>query len=254
MPYESLEFSVSELAVVTLFLAMSAVLILLALRALRRAVGERRDERRGPLAGRRLLTLAELAISAALLVVVGRWLSHAGPVWSRALGLGLFLAAVAASWFVLRDYAAGLALRATDALRPGDTLRAAGVEGRVRRVGRLWLILETRDGVEVRLPWTRVSAEPIERSAARSQDAKHRFQLVVPPGLDPGLAQAIAREAILSSHAAHPTREPEIALAGPDLLEIDVTALVPTGAGRVASAARDALARAALTTSGRPPG
>jgi hypothetical protein len=120
----------------------------------------------------------------AVALVVARSVAHAGPAWSNAIGLAVVLAAMGAFWFVVREYAAGLVLRATDTLREGDSVKAAGVEGRVKVVGRLWLMLESRNGVEARLPWTRVLAAPLERSAAKSRDAQHHFHVSVPAALD----------------------------------------------------------------------
>ena len=241
MPYDVTEFSLSELALVALLLALALVASLLSLRLVRRVAGQRRADATHPLAGRRLIVLLELVVGGALAVVAARWLAHGGPVWSHALGLALFLAAIAAFWFALREYAAGLVLRATDTLREGDSVKAAGVEGRVKVVGRLWLILESRNAVEARLPWTRVLAAPLERSAAQSRDAQHHFHVSVPAALDPAAAIAIARETILTTHGAHPARDPEITLGADRTLEIHVTTLLPAAAGTIEAAVRAAL-------------
>ncbi len=245
MPLVSEDFHVSELALVALLLALALITVLLALRTIRRAFGNRRDDGRSPFARDRVVVLAELVIGIAVALVIARSVAHAGPAWSNAIGLAVVLAAMGAFWFVVREYAAGLVLRATDTLRVGDAIKAATFEGHVKHMGRLWLVLETRSATETRLPWSRVLASPVERCAARSRDAQHGFRVEIPDALDSTTAIAVAHEAILTHHGAHPARDPAIALVSPRVLEINATTLVPGAAGSIEAAVHEALREAA---------
>jgi small-conductance mechanosensitive channel len=252
MPFLGPDFHISELALIALLLSLALITMLLALRTIRRAFGNRRDYGRSPFAGDRVIVLGELVLGIAVALVVARSVAHAGPAWSNAIGLAVVLAAMGAFWFVVREYAAGLVLRATDTLRVGDSVKAATFEGHVKRMGRLWLVLETREATEARLPWSRVLASPVERCASKSRDAQHGFRVEIPDAVDSTAAIAVAREAILTHHGAHPARDPAIVLVSPQLLEINAATLLPGAAGSIESAVREALAQAAAKIERNP--
>lgn len=245
MPFLSADFHISELALVALLLSVALLTTFLVLRTMRRTFGNRRDYGRRAFTRDRIVVFAELVLGIAIALVVVRSVAHAGPRWSHAIGLAVVLAAMGAFWFVVREYAAGLVLRATDALRVGDAIKAASFEGRVKRMGRLWLVLETREATEARLPWSRVLASPVERSSSKSRDAQHGFRVEIPAPLDPAAAIDIAREAILTHHGAHPSRDPAIALLSPRLLEINAATLLPGASGSIEASVREALGAAA---------
>ncbi|MEZ4267628.1 MAG: mechanosensitive ion channel [Myxococcota bacterium] len=241
MPFLAPDLHIAELALVALFLSLALITFVVVLRTVRRLLSGRPQDSRNAFAGRRLVVVAEVVLGVALALVATGTIAQAGPHWASALGLASFLAALAAFWFVLREYAAGLVLRATDTIRIGDAVRAAAFEGNVKHIGRLWLVLETRDAVEARLPWSRVLSNPVERSAAKSRDSQHHFRVEFPDSLDAAAAITIAREAILTTHGAHPTRDPAISVVAAHTLEVDATTLLPGAASGVEAAVRKAL-------------
>lgn len=223
------ELLLVTLGAVALLGALLAVRWLLRLLPMRR---ERRDalHRAAPVAG----TLVTLAYA----LVATTWLFSDYPRYVP-VGLALVVAAfVGASWQTLRDVVSGVVLRAGSSLGPGDQVRIETVRGRVAKLGWRTVVIETREGEEALLPYSRVARSRLLRTSSRAGVTMHVFHLRTPEQLSIAEVRAAVRETALGVHWSAISRVPEVAAVTDGAFEVTVYALEPDRASDIEAAVR----------------
>lgn len=231
----------------SMLLLLAALVVLAVLfRRLPRFLASRRARL---LVARWLQPVTELAVAG----VVAIWVIMAatkGPGTERLLvGGPLVLLLLWAFRGVLRDFASGIVLRMDGLIEAGSWIHAAGVEGRVRRVGYRSLEIETVAGTRLALPFSHLATAGIERPAEARAARAHTFRIEVPRTrpLDRVLADLSAL-ALLSPWASA-VRPAEVRLVAETdanyLLEVTATAIDPAFATRIETTVRRELARLA---------
>lgn len=230
-------FLLNEVPLALLVLGVLTVLLLLRqglrLLRLRPAYRERLN---------RVLPVAEV-VAGFLFVVWAASLflpGERGYSWILAgvLALGL----LAAGWFTIRDFVSGVILRAENGYRPRQWIRVGETEGLIRKVGYRALVIETEEGFQVRLPYSRLSAASLV-TADRSEASKaHTFRLAV-PGTRPAAEVMVAiRAAALNAFWSSITREPFVQLSEPregrQVFQVTVYALDEAYVGDIELAVR----------------
>jgi small-conductance mechanosensitive channel len=232
----------SDMGVAAVLLMLVAAAALL--RRLPRFLASRRAR---SVIARWLLPLAELAAAgtaaAWLLVAVTRGQSVERLVAGSLLVVGLAWAFRS----VLQDFASGIALRMDGLLEPGAWIRAAGAEGRVRRVGYRSVEIETPEGTRVGLPFSTLAHGRIERSAATHAARAHTFTIEVARDRPFERVMAELPALVLLSPWASTARQPEVRLlsenAGGYVLEVTARALDPDFASQIEQTVRRELPR-----------
>lgn len=149
----------------------------------------------------------------------------------------------AATWFAIRDVLAGVFLKAGRACQVDDHVRIGGIEGRVQRLGYRVICIETSQGEEAIVPYSRVARDSILRTPEVSGAALHVFRVRVPPAASIAEVKRSVRESALGCHWASVIREPELSVAGPGEFEVGVYSLDHDHGPEVEAVVRKALAR-----------
>jgi hypothetical protein len=147
---------------------------------------------------------------------------------------------VVVSWNALRDLASGVFLKAGDICQPGDHIRIDDLQGRVAHMGLRVLVLETSDGDEALIPYSRIARDRLLRTPAVEGVTPHVFQLSVPPELSPATLKTQVRHSAMLEHWSAVSRAPEIALHDGQL-EVTVYAVDPDRGPDIEAAVRRAV-------------
>jgi small-conductance mechanosensitive channel len=131
------------------------------------------------------------------------------------------------SWFAIRDFMAGVFLKAGKVCRTGDHVRLDGIEGRVKAMGLRVLEIVSASGDEIVVPYSRISRQSISRLPIVDGLARHSFRVDVPEGFPPLQAKSIVWAAALNDHWASLKRDPQVDIASDGSLDITVYALTP---------------------------
>lgn len=229
--------------IVALFVLGGAAALVFVLAAARRLLdlvpmsAERRD----------FVTRAAPALGAVIVLLYAVF--AAGVLIGDAPGVGriataaVILLVIAAAWPALRDVASGVVLRSGRACRIGDYVRIGGIHGRIQSLGLRTLTLDTSNGDEAIVPYTRVVRETLFREPAQEHAAHHVFQLDVPAGSTLSLLKERVRIAALHSHWHSVARDPQMSLVGDRMIEVTVFPIHPDRGPDIESAVLRALGR-----------
>ncbi len=180
-----------------------------------------------------LLVFAYLAFAARLVL---RDTSEIQPLAFVALGAGF----AAAAWFAVRDFVAGVVLKAAKLCQVGDRIRVDETEGRVEDMGLRALVLETSQGEQAIIPYSRIARSAVMRTPAVEGVAMHVFEISAPLGHGvPEIRRAIL-EAAMMSHYSSIVREPQIKPLGDRRFEVTVFSLHSDYASDIEAAVRRA--------------
>lgn len=145
-----------------------------------------------------------------------------------------------AGWFALRDFVAGVVLKASKFCQIGDTLRIGDLSGRVEQLGLRALTLETSQGGQAIVPYSQIAGRSVVRTPAVEGVAMHVFEVQASEGCElPKLRSAIT-EAALLSHYASIVREPLIKPLGEQRFEVTVFSLHSDYSSEIEAAVRRA--------------
>ncbi len=140
--------------------------------------------------------------------------------------VGIFI--VGLVWFAraaVGDFVDGVFLRASQAIKVGDQVTVEGQRGAVRKLGYRALTLETRDGDEVAIPYSRMSRDTIIREAHFEGAARHPFHVHRPDGLSAARAHGLILRAAMDCHWSSVAQAPRVDLGPDGRLEVTVFAL-----------------------------
>lgn len=130
-------------------------------------------------------------------------------------------------WFAraaIGDFVDGVFLRASQALSHGDDVSIDGQSGTVRKLGYRALTIETRDGDEVAIPYSRISRDTIVRSTQVEGAARHTFDLPAVTSMSTTSVHAAIVRAAMDCHWSSTAREPRVEFT-PNGFEIVVFSL-----------------------------
>ena len=212
-----------------------------------------------PLSKARRETLARVGPVAGAMVALlyclwsVRLLFQSAPTYMPLL-VGLVLVGfTVASWSALRDFIAGVFVKAGRVCRDGDHVRIADVEGRIVRMGQRVLVLETSDGDEAIVPYSQVARERLLRTSGGDAVTPHVFNASRPASLPLAELKATVRRSALSVHWCAVSREPDVAVDDDGRLEITVYSIDADRGFEIEAAVQSALtSSAAATESARP--
>ncbi len=85
------------------------------------------------------------------------------PVYSLILNTAFLVILIWSVWFAIRDYVSGIFLRAENIYELNDTVHINQIEGTVRKMGFRSLEIETEDHRKIRIPYSTITRETVER-------------------------------------------------------------------------------------------
>lgn len=166
------------------------------------------------------------------------------------LPLALLLVLVAfftASRNQLRDFFAGVAIRAENSCQIGDHIRVGEVSGRVIELGPRAITLETTEGDKALLPYSEASRLPLVQTRLKKGGASHTFELELPDSIPFPTASAVIEGAAFSHHWSSIARPPEVHRSSDQRIEVTVYSLTSEHVAEIEAAVRQALGKARST-------
>ncbi|MFW5793454.1 MAG: mechanosensitive ion channel domain-containing protein [Bacteroidota bacterium] len=88
--------------------------------------------------------------------------------------MGLILCILIA-WYILRDLIAGVVLKSENVFENGQFLKANNTEGRIKKIGYLYLELENNSGENIKIPYSRLSNQILIRPET---DQSNKYALI----------------------------------------------------------------------------
>lgn len=141
------------------------------------------------------------------------------------LPVALALILLALVWFALRDFVAGVFIRAGELCEIGDHVEFGERAGVVRELRGRVLVLADERGAELLVPYSQMSTRALVRTRQRAGAHPHSFELELPAGLEHLDAIARIKQLAMSSHWASLVREPELEPLGGGRVKVRVYAL-----------------------------
>lgn len=189
----------------------------------------------------RLRPLIEAVATIVFLVLSVRIVLGDQPLYST-LVLGLILvAAVLLGWFALRDVVAGMLLKASELCLPGDWVEIGGVTGRVHGLGYRVIALDTIDGGQAFVPYSRVSRETLVRRPDTDGLFQHSFRVRFDEDGDVVERKDRLRRIALNSHWHSVVREPRVEIDEDRGFTVTVFAIASNQGHRIEKQVRLAL-------------
>lgn len=108
------------------------------------------------------------------------------------------LVIVGLAWYVFRDFLAGVLLKTEKSIEQGQYIKTPFVEGRVKKLGTLYMELINSAGESVKIPYSRMSNELFILPPEDEDMLPHQLELPVPVGLEPEEAKERVRDALLT--------------------------------------------------------
>jgi small-conductance mechanosensitive channel len=202
------------------------------------------DDRRASLGRLRPLIGAGLALLFAL------FSAHAlFARYPEILPIALLLVLVAffvGSRALVRDFFAGVALRAERSFQLGDHIRIGNTRGRVTELGARAIVIATPEGDSALVPYSQAAEQPIVRTRAFDQSASRTFTLKAPEPASFSEVSRQVRRAALLHHWGSIAKPPEITSKSDGTIEVTVFALAQDHANDVERAVRKAVERTPL--------
>lgn len=193
-----------------LLLLLLALVVVVVLAALRGALGLLPMSRARRAALQRIRPVLEAGLAVLYLLIAVPVLfagdDHLAPGALAALLLGL----VVVSWFAIRDFVAGVFLKAGELCRVGDRIELEGMQGRVKALGYRVLTLETETGEEVFVPYAGLARRAIVRAPRCEGVHRHSFVVALDADADPLALMSAIKHLALASHWSSLLREPEV--------------------------------------------
>ena len=116
------------------------------------------------------------------------------------------------SWFVLRDYLAGVVLKSDGSMKENDWIRVKNVEGRVTRMGLRSMIITADSGETVNMPYSAISGEISSKPNPSEDLMSNTFNIKLARESDAEATITQIKKAILNAPWSSVRRFPEIKL------------------------------------------
>ncbi|HHH30884.1 MAG TPA: mechanosensitive ion channel [Polyangiaceae bacterium] len=144
---------------------------------------------------------------------------------------------VIVSWNALHDVANGIFLKAGDVCQVGDHVRIDDLHGRIIQMRLRVLVLETSDGDEALIPYSRIADNHLLRTPAVEGVTPHVFRLPIDDDVSPAELKSRVRRSAMLVHWSAISRPPEVIL-GDGHLEVTVYAIDPDRGPDIEAAVR----------------
>ena len=144
---------------------------------------------------------------------------------------------------LVRDFFAGVALRAERSFQLGDHIRIGDTRGRVTELGPRAILITTPEGDSALVPYSQAAEQPIVRTRAFDQSASRTFTLTETDAASFSEVSRQVQKAALLHHWGSIAKPPEITSRSDGSIEVTVFALAQDHANDVERAVRKAVER-----------
>lgn len=153
------------------------------------------------------------------------------------------------SWFVVKDFMAGLIFKTENVFRVNNTIRIADNQGIIRRLGYLSLDLENENGELEKIRYSKLSGQRVVKPNPTEALKKYTFSLAYPNNIPVSKAMYAITHHILNAPWSAVSKMPVIQNAGSNEkayhFEIAVYALNPSHADAIEMYVKKQLVREA---------
>ncbi len=193
-----------------------ALVLLLVLRGLRIALRHApvSPEQRANL--EQAMPLLEVTVGAIYLVAAVREFFSSQPTAATFSTIGVVFGGLWLSRNAMMDFLTGVFLRSSGSVVVGDRVQLDGIQGRVTRLGNQLLALETSEGDEVLIPYSRLARKSVVRTPLVDGAFRHTFEIPRPESLSARDGADRVRRLALLCHWSSVARPPIIDTRGAD--------------------------------------
>lgn len=218
--------------------AVICVAALMAMRALVEIIPVTRARRETL---RRSIPVVATAIALLFCVAAVRLMLATQPGFA-AIGTSLVLLLFAVLAFgPMRDVVSGVFLKAGRVCQEGDHVRIDDLSGRITHMGLRVLVIETTEGEEAIIPYSRVARDRMVRTSGVETVSPHVFRVRMPTTITLSATKTLIRQRALLVHWSAISRTPEISVTG-EGVEVTVYAIDADRGPEIEAEVRRALA------------
>ncbi len=116
------------------------------------------------------------------------------------------------TWFVARDYLAGIVLKSDGSMRLNDWIKIKGFEGKITKMGQRAMVITSNSGETVSIPYSTLSGEISIKPNPGEKLISHTFELKISKRGDLETSINEIRKALLNAPWASIKKSPEIKL------------------------------------------
>jgi small-conductance mechanosensitive channel len=218
---ELLRFEFSGLSLLKVLIL--SILLVLVLRLLRKKVIEKMLKTKS----RQWYQIGEIAIW----MIYGAWALHLvlgeSLYYKLTILLILMVIVIWVSWFVVRDFIAGLVLKLNESLKPGQYFKLDDIDGTIIDTDYLQLNLRQESGVVVKIPYNRISGSVHYKGEAEEQSIQCRFEIEIEDRFSVEEVRHLTRKAVFLSAGTRLNREPRIIYKGKENKKQKFDIIVP---------------------------
>lgn len=124
----------------------------------------------------------------------------------------LLLLVVMLSWFVIRDYLAGIVLKSDGSMKLNDWIKVKNIEGKITEMGHRAMIITTDSGETVNVPYSTLSGEISAKPNPSEKLISHTFEIKISRVANSESTITQIRRSILNAPWASVRKSPEIKL------------------------------------------
>ena len=137
----------------------------------------------------------------------------------------MLMVLVLVSWFVLRDYLAGVVIKSDGSMRLNDRIRIKNVEGRITSMGLRSMIITADSGETVNMPYSAISGEISSKPNPSEDLMSNTFNITVVKQFEAELTINHIRKSLLNAPWSSVRKFPEIKLAedSGDTFQFEIT-------------------------------
>ncbi len=157
-------------------------------------------------------------------VVTVRVLLATEPAFAAAGTALVLVGFVVLAFGPMRDVVSGVVLKAGRVCQQGDHVRLDDLHGRITSMGLRVLVLETNEGEEAVIPYSRVARERVLRTAGVESVSPHVFRVRLPTTLTLSATKTLIRQRAMLVHFSAVSRLPEVSVSG-ETVEVTVYTL-----------------------------
>jgi hypothetical protein len=129
------------------------------------------------------------------------------------------------SWFVLRDYLAGVVIKSDGSMRLNDRIRVRNVEGRITSMGLRSMIITADSGETVNMPYSAISGEISSKPNPSEDLISNTFNITIARHFDAAFTFNHIRKSLLNAPWSSVRKFPEIKLIkdSGDIFQFEIT-------------------------------
>ena len=187
------------------------------------------------------LPMVELLVGSIYLLSAVQILFAGQPLLGAVAVLGVVFGGLWLARHALMDLMTGVFLRASGSVARGDRVRVDGIDGQVSWLGTRSLAVETVDGDEALVPYSRLAGQAVVRTPRIDGAHRHTFRVPAVEGAGAGAGADRIRQLAMLCHWSSVARPPVVRATEDGNHEVTVFALAASRGSEVEAFVRKGL-------------